>query len=144
MGYYVAITNADFVIPAENVVKAYQAMCKLNERDDLKRGGSWERGKQVAKWFSWMSPDYPERCKNAEEIFKMLGFEVDNDPLNGLSIEGYDSKSGQEELFLEACAPFAKDGSFVEWCGEDREMWRDVVCDGKLQRRYATITFDRP
>jgi hypothetical protein len=50
-----------------------------------------------------------------------------------LSLVHYDSKVGQEDLFLEAIAPFATPGSYIEWKGEDGFRWRDEVDGGTLQ-----------
>jgi hypothetical protein len=142
MGYYVTCTDSNFVIPQENLGKAYEALCALNERDDLKTGGSWSGGKKTEKWFAWMDPDYPSTCPDAESIFRELGFETDHDSKGGLCILYYDNKSGSEDLFLEAVAPYADEGSYLVWRGEDGEMWRNVVRNGVLHTQGAVISWE--
>jgi hypothetical protein len=142
MGYYVTLRESDFEIPAENLDAAYEAMCRLNvTHDHLKNGGSWGGGGQTAKWFSWMPENYPEVCPDAASIFEHLGFEVEITESGSLRLNYYDSKIGQEELFLEACAPYAVDKTGLIWQGEDGEMWGQQVVDGRLVARNATIVW---
>lgn len=144
MGYYVRIIDAEFLIPTKNFGKAYKAMCELNAYDDLKRGGSYGgEGKREA-WFSWMDANYPETCADAEAILRQIGFEVGVID-DGLVIYGFESKQGQEDLFLEACAPYVKTGSFIVWQGEEDEDLSRWLFDGKtMTTQYATITVSWP
>jgi hypothetical protein len=141
MGYYVDIQSSDAVLSGEHLDDAYKAMCDLNKRDDLKGGGSSQGGKMVAKWFSWMDEKYPETCKSVEEILEMLGFYVAVDPNNGdVAIDGYDNKTGQEELFLEAIAPWMK-GEIV-WQGEDGTCWKNVFENGRMKSVAGHMSFE--
>lgn len=143
MGYFVNITNQNFFVPKENFDAAYKAMCALNDRDDLKSGGSWG-GNGItsdsprpegmtyhpAKWFSWMPANYPEVCKDFLSILKELGFECDLDDSGNLGLVHYDNKTGAEGHFFEAIAPFVQDGSFIEWRGEDGGEYRWLFANG--------------
>lgn len=125
MGYYVQIVQSNYTIPGIYADAAYKAMCALNTtHDDQKMGGSFSGGKQTAKWFSWMDENYPETCADAQAIFEALGFEVEKLDDGSLVLESYDSKTGQEDLFLEAIQPFALPGTGILWRGEDgMEYW---------------------
>lgn len=142
MGYYVTLTDADWGIPEEKWDAAFQALVELNKRDDLKTGGRWSGGKRVEKWFAWMDTDYPEKALAEYEekklphplvwVFQELGFDWET----GLDDEEfrltyYDSKAGGEDHFLAAVAPFVRPGSYLEWRGEDGEMWRQEF-DGEI------------
>jgi len=143
MGYYVSITNQNFFVPKENFDAAYKAMCALNDRDDLKSGGSWG-GNGItsdsprpegmtyhpAKWFSWMPANYPAVCKDFLSILKEMGFEYDLDDSGNLGLVHYDNKTGAEGHFFEAIAPFVQDGSFIEWRGEDGSEYRWLFTNG--------------
>lgn len=126
MGYYVEIVESTAYIPAHLTALAYERMCELNKRNDLKLGGSWFGGEQREWWFSWMDPNYPETCKDAQEVLEQLGFEVSKmievgvDGF-GLKIVGYDSKTGQEDLFL--CVIKDLIHGKIKWEGEDGEKW---------------------
>jgi hypothetical protein len=122
MGYYVKIKSSTARIPAANLQRAYQKMCALNTtHHNQKRGGSWSGGKQDAAWFSWMDANYPETCRDAQAVLEQLGFYTEYNAQGDLLIHGYDSKTGQEDLFMaaienEACGE-------IQWFGEEGETW---------------------
>ena len=122
MGYYVHIINSNARIPKANLKRAYEKMCALNiTHHNQKRGGSHENGKKVASWFSWMDANYPETCKDAQAVLEMLGFDTVYDTNGDLLITAYDSKTGQEDLFLKA---IEMDGlGKIKWKGEDGARW---------------------
>ena len=143
MGYYITLTGSSFTIPKEKLDDAYKALCELNKHDELKRGGSYgprEDGSygRTEVWFAWMDGDYPSKCKNAEEVFNALGFETSETSEGALSLDYYESKTGDEDCFLDAVAPFVDLGSTLEWRGEDGEMWRDLF-NGKTRSRQSAV-----
>ena len=146
MGYFVSTKEVSFVIPKGKLDEAYKAVCELNQHNHLKRGGRWPReekeGPHDGIWFSWMPWDYPEFFKDLKEVLNGVGFETEYTEDGGLDILYYDSKSGQEQLFLGALAPFVAEGSFIEWMGEDQTFWRDFVKDGKLIQQTPNITWE--
>jgi len=122
MGYDVRITESTAYVPAVNLSRVYEKMCALNvTHDNIKHGGSWKGGACIARCFSWMDVNYPETCKDARDIFKMLGFLTNYDDHGNLHIIGYDDKSGQEDLFLKAIEDDAV--GEIKWLGEDGEKW---------------------
>lgn len=157
MGYYVTLTDADFGIPEKNWDAAFEAVCELNKHDELKTGGRWSKGKQEEVWFAWMDPDYPAKALAEYEekklphplvwVFQQLGFDWELAP--ELHVEGdefrlnsYDSKTGAEDHFLEAVAPFVRPDSWLEWRGEEGEMWRQEF-DGKtVVTREGRVIYD--
>ena len=126
MGYYVHIDDSDWVIE-ENA----QALATIREMPKkyhgIKRGGS----SNGERWFSWMNDQDIENAESVESVFNALGFETEKVD-NSFRLTGYDSKTGQEDLFLAVMAPFTKDGSYIEWCGEDNALWRYEVSDGRM------------
>lgn len=156
MGYYVNTTGGEFVVPAENILAAYAAVCALNDHDELKWGGSYGGGgidksaprpagmdHHPARWFSWMPADYPNKCGTLCEVFQTLGFDVIEDAQE-LRVVSYDSKTGQEEIFLEAIAPFCTEDSFFEWRGEDGAQWRHTVRAGELLVWESEVVYHSP
>jgi hypothetical protein len=141
MGYYVYLTSASFDIPDTPEVR--NALRELDKRDDLKRGGSFGGGKED-KWFSWMNEPWAHH-ESIDPIFQQLGFDTYCCVLKpgehaSVQLLSYDSKIGQEALFLAAVAPFVKAGSYLEWRGEDGEAWRHYVGDdGKLYVQESEI-----
>lgn len=137
MGYYVSIYEGSATLPADKLDEAYKLMCALNDNDEIKRGGSWggETDKDSARpeglnyhphrWFSWMDANYPETCPDAFTILQQLGFEMERTEDGSIIIGGYDNKTGQEDLFLNAICPLLTKDSFFVWRGEDGDTWRD-------------------
>ena len=154
MGYYVDTTAADIFISKDKFEDCYKAMCKLNERDDLKSGGSWGAGISAdepkpeginyhpGRWFSWMDANYPETCKSMEDILYALGFEnIDYDEEGNLIDLCYSSKIGSEDHFFQSIAPFVKEGSYINWSGEDNSIWQWYFNGKELVTKSALITW---
>lgn len=146
MGYNVNTTGINFTIPADKLEEACQALKDLNKNDELKSGGS--SGPEGHKhWFSWMPEDYDETMDSAEEILNELGFdtesgfETEDGKPGDLSITGYDSKSGDQDVFLEALAPFVPDGSYVNWEGEDGTHWQCWFEGGVMTQKNGSIVY---
>jgi len=139
MGYYITLADASFDVPETNEV--LQVIKDANVTyHDWKRGGSYSGGEQRERWFSWLPKDYDKTITSVKEFFDLLGF--DSDAHDGLvRLMAYDSKIGQEELFLAIVAPFVEEGSFLEWRGEDGSMWRHEVMGGKLHIAEVAMTY---
>jgi hypothetical protein len=137
MGYYVQLIDADFAVP-----ESPEVLAAIHRMDSdwhaLKRGGSFGPDGMEQAWFSWM-PDVTS-FTTVKDVFEALGFEVYVKD-GSVYLNGYDNKTGQEELFLAAVAPFIEDGSFTSWRGEDGESYRYSVWGGKLTYQQAQIVW---
>lgn len=128
MGYYITLEKSTFRIPAENLEEAFTRLKALNHKPGVeKRGGQYSGGQQTASWFSWMSEKYDEEAESAAHIFKMLGFWVEEDENGGITLTEYDSKIGQEDLFINEVKDLAVPGWSMLWRGEDGEVWRQTA-----------------
>lgn len=150
MGYRVETIDVDFSIKKENLEKAYEALCELNKHDNLKYGRtgltskpehSTSAAENPGVCFSWMEWNYDEIFNTAQEIFEELGFDTAFNADGDLEVHHYNSKTGSEEDFLRAVAPFAKDGSYIEWRGEDGYMWRNFFESGVMTTQHAEIVW---
>lgn len=72
-----------------------------------------------------MDEDYDQKLHTAKEIFEALGFEVSDTDEGGISLDFYDNKTGQEELFINEVSDLAVSGWQMIWRGEDGDVWRD-------------------
>lgn len=136
MGYYVRGQSYNFRIKAGQDKAIMDALRELNTHDELKHGGSYSGGSKKEAWFSWMN-EFDWSQDNVVEFLKAAGFEVtldENDDIINLS---YDSKTGQEDLYLTVMAPFIEDGSSIEWCGEDDQQWRWSFEGGKMYNQVG-------
>ena len=156
MGYYVTTQETYLTISKNKFEDCYKAMCKLNERDDLKNGGGWNSNGvssdsprpegldyHPAKWFSWMDANYPEKCKTFIEILDELGFgDYEYSPVDGDLIGlSYDNKTGNEYEFFNAIAPFVKKDSHINWIGEDNHQYQWYFDGERLITKYAEIIY---
>lgn len=91
----------------------------------MKNGGSYSGGAKTASWFSWMDEDYDQKLHTAKEIFEALGFEVSDTSDGGISLDFYDNKTGQEELFVQEVGDLAEEGWYLRWRGEEGALWQD-------------------
>ena len=138
MGYYVSLDESNAVIPAEKLETAFTRMKALNRtHDHAKTGGSWSGGRQTERWFAWMTSDYDKTCKDAAEILGMVGFDCAYGEDGSLRVWGYDSKTGQEDLFIETIADLFVPGSYMVWRGEDGAQWRWEF-DGTKKMKYQS------
>ena len=142
MGYNVQIESGTIKIPTGYLDSAYNTMCELNHLpDDDKAGGSWKGGQRNFAWFSWMDWNYPETCVNAQEILAQLGFYDTYEWDGNLVIHAYDSKKGQEELFIAAIAPWITPDSVLHWVGEDGNRWRWTFVEGELIHQWGQVVY---
>jgi hypothetical protein len=136
MGYYIDLTEAEWEIS-----ESPEALATIREMPTkyhaIKRGGS----SNGEKWFSWMNDTEIETTDTVENVFNQLGFETDKVD-GGFQLTAYNSKTGQEDLFLAVMAPFTKDGSYVEWRGEDGALWRYEIRDGRMFRVECDIVWN--
>lgn len=133
MGYRVNLIGSDVIIPAQFTQAAFDAVCALNAKHDLKYGGRFG-GSPIEKpanldsngdpnrWFSWMPWNYDEMCENIVDVLELLGFDVEVCDNCDVFIYGYDRKSGQEDLFFKTLAPYVR-GSRMIWQDEDAEFY---------------------
>lgn len=137
MGYYITLTSSDWEI--KESPEALEAIREMPKKfHAIKRGGS----SNGEKWFSWMNDTDIENAESVESVFQQLGFDTHtNEDAKTFTLEGYNSKTGQEDLFLAVLAPFTKDGSFIEWEGEDSSLWRYRVNNGRMFVDEAQINW---
>lgn len=151
MGYRVNLIGSDVFIPAEFAQAAFDAVCALNAKHDLKYGGRFggspfekpadtESNGDPEHWFSWMPWNYDEICEDIVDVLDLLGFSVYVDLDGCVYVYGYDSKSGQEDLFFKTLAPYIR-GSRMTWMGEDAEFYVWVFENGEFYEYPAHLTW---
>lgn len=143
MGYYVSVADSGtFQIKADQLANVYEALIRLNDHDELKNGGSYDgsTGRREV-WFSWMPADY-SYLKTAADILAEVGFEFEQDDDGTLHSFRYDNKTGCEDVFLAACAPFVADDSFINWQGEDGDHYQFFFHGGVMYVVRGRTVFD--
>jgi len=145
MGYWINLEESTFVLRDEHKEAALEIVKALNapSNNHLKRGGSWGPGTgKTQHWFSWMPADYDKTVGSIEEVFELLGFILAEEPDGAMLLDDYDSKTGQEDLFLGAIAHLVEDDTYVQFVGEDGDRYRYVFKDGKMTTKHATLVWE--
>jgi len=124
MGYYVILQESTARIPADKLDEALTRLKALNHKPGVeKRGGSYGPNGKTESWFSWMDPNYDQTVTSAADVFRMVGFDVTESP-EGLTLDYYDNKTGQEQLFIDEVADLFTQESYMTWRGEEGEFWQ--------------------
>ena len=153
MGYYVNTIDVKVFIDSNHFRALYDALCELNQHDEWKGGGSYggefDQSKprpegydyHPGRWYSWMAADYPHKLFNAIDVLKAVGFDITTNEYGDIVGMSYDNKTGCEDVFLNACAPFMRSGSYIAFRGEDGEMWRYKFVGGKMYVQGSKVTW---
>ena len=131
MGYYVLIDESTVVLPKEHLDDIWKRWKEMNSSkyNNIKNGGSWENGEKKVFWYSWLSSKYDTELSSAEELLKELGFEYSKNK-QGIVINSYDGKTGQEDLFFKKIADLIPANQYIKWKGEDGNTY-NWFFDGK-------------
>jgi len=133
MGYH-ATGRGVISIPSIYRKKLSLKVRMMLNNTEAMRGGSWSNGIKTDHWYAWVdSKSLISACKenNLEKIFGCWGFDCVNTEEDIYQVF-YDSKSGQESLFLKEISPFVVNG-IIEWVGEDGSKWKNVFKQGQMK-----------
>lgn len=139
MGFYTQIEDSAFLIPATKLDAALVALKDLNTNPqyaDKKRSGSYQHPS-----FAWIDANFHEHVESAGDVFGLLGFETEENP-EGLTVTGYDGKTGNEDLFFGAVAHLVQPGSFIHFRGEDGSHWRYDFDGERMVERQGQLIFE--
>lgn len=124
MGYYIKMTKADYVIPTENAIAAFEAVRALSARE-----------------LTFVESDVLENTRNIVQALNECRYEVAMED-DGVHIDAFlGEKFGDDVVLFGVLAPFAKDGSYVQFLGEDGDQWKYASENGKLVMYEATFTW---
>lgn len=69
------------------------------------------------------------------------GFDACDTTEGGVALTCYCDRSATQDELVLALAPYAEEGSYIEWRGEQDERWRDLVHNGKIYTQYPKVTW---
>jgi len=145
MGYYVdiIIENAYFTDEV-GALKAINAMHDAEVMAKNAGGGSYEYGKAVDKWYSWVKNPNPEGFTSLEDALSAWRYESDRNRNGHLEITYFTGeKLGDDEQLLYAIAPYLNEDVIFTFRGEDGALWRYIIGeDGHLQYQEASIVWE--
>lgn len=127
MGYNAYTVDRDFTVPAD---KAADALAALNASltDDPESSGGY--------------------TSLADAVDDQGGFEGSDNPGDNVNFDGFSLGWHHDKYHddyvvavLAPLAPFAKEGSYVRFSGEDDALWGFRVVDGKLEEEWGDYTW---
>lgn len=77
------------------------------------------------------------------EATSRVGFDVDDRDSGGLVIVSYSGKSYDQEAFLASLAPYAVDGSYLNWNDGMESFWQTTVEGGSLVVLPGKLVYTR-
>ena len=151
MGYYMDQMDSKFFVAAEHILAMVTAIHALASRHELMGGASYQNGEIVSRHFSWVNNDFVD-CHDVKELFRKWGWSIELKDKNIVSIFFEGDKMGDDEVLMQAIAPYVEAGSYIEMRGEDsiphRVAWQAYTTwrwcfDGKtMVEKYPTITWE--
>jgi hypothetical protein len=144
MGYYIT-AHGTITMPRSLEQNALRALKTLNYDHEAKRGGLLGNPEATfeTRWYSWMPERWHETVGSIEQVLELVGFSVTKTRQAGLNVYTltYDSKTGQEEVFLNSLADYAQVD--VEVTGEDGERWKwaNAKAGAPLYHMNAEVTY---
>jgi len=143
MGYCISQRDCDFRIKAENIGPALAAIKALATDTDSMRGFSSRGGEIRERWYSWVRTEDFANAETLADAMYAWRWEIDYDPkttdVNWIMFHG--EKLGQDDIMLQAIAPFVENGSYIEMQGECGAIWRYVFQHGKMEEKEAIISW---
>lgn len=148
MGYYIELINSNFFIAAENKEAALNAMFDmwLPTQDANMSGGSWGPSGDT-KWYSWMNNSADAfRNRTVVDLETALtdwGYYPESDE-NGniINLDFESSKIGDEDKMFAAIAPFVRQGSYLDYRGEEGAVWRWEFNGQTIVEKTGRVVFE--
>lgn len=149
MGYNIELIDRDFFIAAEDKEAALNAMYDMwtPEKDASMSGGSWGPNGAEKKWYSWMNNSAEAfRSRSIESLEKAIyewGYDPETDDdgnIIDLYFEG--GKIGDEDQMFAAIAPFVRQGSYLDYRGEEGAVWRWEFNGQRIVEKTGRVVFE--
>jgi len=146
MGYYIT-AEGTIEMPRSLESEALHALKMLNYDHEQKRAGAFPKTDDpfYSYRYSWMPERWHDTVKSVQDVLELVGFHVEKQRFSGLDVYTltYDSKTGQEDVFLNCLAGYAQ--VEVEVVGEDGARWRwaNAKAGSPLEYHEAITTYKR-
>lgn len=77
-----------------------------------------------------------------EELLENLRYECDTDSEYVYITDFFGEKYGEELTIHKVLAPFVEDGGYIEYKGEDGDVWRHLFKNGEVREIHPTIKWE--
>ena len=146
MGYYIQQLDTNFFLPVEHLdtlVQDAKALLTKEAKDSYgARGYTW-RGEYITKHYSWVDEQGVLDGKTFAEIASGFRWSLEEDEEGNVTdfIFSGEKYGGDELVFLNTIAPYVKEGSFIEFRGEDGEQWKWYFNGNTCEEYFAEIIY---
>lgn len=145
MGYYVNIRDCRVLIPRTSFHEACKHLLDIRFLEDEGRmSGSTNADGVRKKWFAWVDMDAlgdSIRRGDLPGVFEAFGFQCYYDEVQNIIELSFDRKCGDERTLLGNLAKFFSDGDFIDWSGEEGEVWRYQFEGGQMKEMVGVFTW---
>lgn len=147
MGYYVELVDCQVFIPKTSFESACTHLKNIGflTDTDYMNGGGWD-GTNREHWYSWVNMDelgVAIETNNLPEVFRCFGFVVILDDNGNIDNLAFNDKTGDEEHLLHSLASFFREGDYLQWRGEEGDIWKEMFENGKIVQYNASITWNK-
>lgn len=129
MGYYIYTRESTARIKMENMDKALIAFKKWQDKNNR---------------LGFTSVSSILNAKNLKELLEELRYDSKYDSESGdlLIIEFTGDKYGNELTIWQVLAPFVENDTYIEYKGEDGDVWRHIFKNGKCKEVHPKIVWE--
>lgn len=129
MGYCIDQTDSKFTVKEANKIPAMKAI-----KAAFKGKGQ----------IGWIREDELKGTDSFSEVMRKCRWDCDlDDDDNVDSIEFQGEKAGEDiDVVFNAIAPYVEAGSYVEFHGEDGDLFRYVFDGSTMKEKNATVSWD--
>ena len=142
MGYTFQVLQSDWLIPKENIEKAYLALRELIGHETINK--DYVPNLQAKPHFSFVNPEEFETAPDLVSALKAWRYEVfeDEEGLSDPYLIGDKRSLGDDELLFSVLAPYVQNHSFIELIGlDDVKFWRWNFINGELIRVEGELVY---
>jgi hypothetical protein len=132
MGYCAWIQKAEFSILSERIPEAFAAV--------MASKGCYHSPKNAVKDVKHFE-HLPLLLQFTEAVKATYGFVLTPNKSGDIDKISHEWEKVHGDELWEALAPFVKSGSYIQWCGEDGEKWRNVFQGGKTKQVKPVLTW---
>ncbi len=134
MGYYIKMTDNNFVIKKENFNVALEDLKKIFIPENM-TCYDYINGEKYPH-FSWVTTDIVLNSKTLGEALSEIRYKPSYDE-NGniINVEFTGEKYGDEDIFFSSIAKYVEPKSYIKFVGEDNNKWTWLFNDGKVNMK---------
>lgn len=151
MGYFVELVDCNVFIPKTSFESACTHLKNVEFLTDFDHmnGGGWDyidNQKKREHWYSWVNMQELRTAietNDLPKVFESFRFVVILNNNGDIYNLGFHGKIGDEEHLLHSLKSFFREGDYLQWRGEEGELWKVVFENGCINFYDANIIWTK-